>query len=94
MNKEVKEHINNLIKNFNEMNYESQQEELFELYKTGEVDYVDVVDKYSKLVKKIIKIKNIVKNRCNEDKELFEEYYEFKFILDFEEELLGILEED
>ena len=75
------------------MNYESQQEELFDLYKTGEVDYVDVVDKYSKLVKKIIKIKNIVKNRCNEDKELFKGYYEFKFILDFEEELLGMLKE-
>lgn len=50
---EIKNHINNLIDNFNNMSYESQQEELFELYKTGEVEYVDVVDRYSECVKRI-----------------------------------------
>ena len=86
MNKEVKEHIDNLIKNFNEMNYEAQQEELFDLYKTGEVDYVDVVDKYSKLVKKIIKIKDYCKNHMYT--------YGIKNNAEQRDEILRILEED
>ena len=59
MNKEeIKEHIDNLINNFNNMSYEEQQEELFDLYKTGEVEYVDVVDKYSNFVKKYKQLQN------------------------------------
>lgn len=50
---EIKNHINNLIDNFNRMDFQNQQEELFELYKTGEVEYVDVVDRYSECVKRI-----------------------------------------
>ena len=58
MNADVKEHINNLINNFNNMTYTEQQEELLELYKTGEVEYVDVVNRYSNLAKKYKQQKN------------------------------------
>lgn len=56
MNKDIKEHLNNLINNFNNMAYTEQQEELLELYKTGEVKYVDVVDRYSDLSKNYKKL--------------------------------------
>lgn len=56
MNKDIKEHLNNLINNFNNMAYTEQQEELLELYKTGEVEYVDVVDRYSDLSKNYKKL--------------------------------------
>lgn len=56
MNEDIKEHLNNLINNFNNMAYTEQQEELLELYKTGEVKYVDVVDRYSDLSKNYKKL--------------------------------------
>lgn len=75
MNKEIKEHIDNLINNFNNMSYTEQQEELFELYKTGEVEYVDVVDKFSNSVKKY----KHQQNNWNELKEwLKEEHFNYK----------------
>lgn len=61
----------------------------------GEIIYLDYIKKHiNNLQSKIDKANEILNKRYEEDKEIFEGDYDFKFILDFEEELLDILKED
>ena len=50
-------------------------------------------EKLNNLQSKIDKAIEVLNKRYEEDKEIFKDDYDFKFILDFEEELLDILKE-
>ncbi len=52
------------------------------------------LNEYNHLQSKIDKANEILNKKYEEDKEIFKGDYDFKFILDFEEELLDILKED
>jgi hypothetical protein len=59
-----------------------------------EEDIQRIVEERNNLQSKINKAIEVLNKKYEEDKEMFKGDYDFKFILDFEEELLDILKEN